>query len=618
MWHAITVQTAATAEDRSDAGPSLGDFGIREPGVETGQSDTLSADANFLTELLWPREPESHAPGEQGTGPSGLSNGTPVSLFPGATLDAGPPKAPNFPVASREPVTRGQPGGGELLEASLLTNLQTEPGETQAGTNGAGWAALATGLIPGAAPSVVSGLAPLLTNGAFVPAAMLMPLAAVGTANRAAPDAVEPEAGAVAGPGSGGKTAADGFLLDAREWLHVEHRPQSIETALARTARDGSPTDPIPVAILSPVAQSPVAGRLSQPPDPTSTGRPLPVAGHGTMPSLAGVGVENTLGVGATQDPLSFVVRVAEDRPLLGGSSPEFSPLRDPETPAGPFPGTSDGPPLEKAPGRASEGSFGRTADPGTVVQVRPMAAHDSSAGGQAEGGDPERSPLAGEESELSSAIPGSGGEHEFSSWVPGHGAEMAGLPARNESGPRPGVTSAKLEETAKPAPEPAPERLTAAPRELVLTIPGRTDGEGVLASVHVRDRHGAVEITVRTPDAQLSSSLQDGLPELVARMETQGTTASATRGDQMSGGPADGGPADGSGMQDGQPQERHPQEGRTGQEPGGGGRDERQPHPEDRDRPGGQPGGQPGSQLREPRQQRQARWQASLGLASR
>jgi hypothetical protein len=94
-----------------------------------------------------------------------------------------------------------------------------------------------------------------------------------------------------------------------------------------------------------------------------------------------------------------------------------------------------------------------------------------------------------------------------------------------------------------------------------------------------VRDQNGAVEIAVRTPDTQLSNSLQDGLPDLVTRLEAQGTQASATRGDQQPD----------SGSRDDTRQDRPPQEQHDGQQ------------------------GQP----REQRRQRQARWQASLGLAT-
>ena len=617
MWHAIPFQLAAIAE-RSDGGPSSGDFEIREPGVETGQSDTLSADANLLTGPRSSREATPRTAGEasgDGNPPPGASRRDRAGL----AMMPGLPMA--LPFVSTPSVTEIQPGRGGMLEASAL--LAHRPAEPAGTANRSGGAELTTDLIPDAPASVGSGLAPLLTaplltapfltNSAFVPPAMFTPLATVGSANRGTPDFATLEATALDGPGTDEKTAPEGFLLDAREWLPVS------DAQAAWTAVDGSSTDPIPVAIPSPIAQPPVFDRLSRPPAPTSTGRPLPPDSHGPTARLAGVNLENTLpGAGAIQDPVSFVVRVAEERPLLGGSSPELPKLRDPETLVGSRPETGDRPSLEKALGRAREGSFDRVGkDPGTVL-VRSMAALDSSVGGQAEGGDPHHHPFAREESALPNEIPRAGGGRDFSSWVPGHGAEMAGQLTPNESGSGTGVTTAKLHETAELTPELAPERLTAAPRELVLTIPGSSDGEGILASVHVRDHHGSVEIAVRTPDAQLSSSLQDGLPELVARLETQGAAASATRGDQMSGGEAGGGPADWSGMQDGPRQEGQPQEGRAGQEPGGGGRGERQQHPEERGQPRGQPDGQPGGQIRELRQQRQARWQASLGLASR
>ena len=629
MWHAIPVPAKAIAADPSGDGPASGDFGFREPGVGNGQGDTLSADANFLTGLISSLEPARAGAGEQsasrdgspGSSASGEGNPPPgTSKRDGAELTMMPSLPNALPLAFREPVTGEQRGDGELREEStLLTNLHAEPGETHAGTNGPGGAALTTDLIPIVKPMWVSGLAPLMTNAAVIPPAILTPLATL-TENREAPDAEKLEKRVLDGTGSGNKTAPEGSLLDARDWLRVEHPPQPVETPPAWNTLDRSSTEPNPVAISSPIPHLPVSDEMSRPPVPTSTVRPSPHDGRGPMMSLAGVNAENALpGNPAIQDPVSFVVRVAAERPPLGGSSPEVPKPSDPGTHAGSFPGTGDGPSLEKSLGRAREGSFDRVGkDPGTVVPVRSMAALGSSVGGQTEGGDPHQNPFAREESSLPNAIPRAGGERDFASWVPGHGADhfagMAGQPTRNESGSETGVTTAKLHETAEPARELAPERLTAAPRELVLTIPGTSDGEGVLASVHVRDHNGAVEIAVRTPDAQLSSSLQDGLPELVARLETQGTTANAMRGDQMSGGAADGGPTDWSGTQDGQRQERQPPEGQTGQETSGGGRDERHQHSEDR----GQPRGQPGSQVRELRQQRQARWHASLGLASR
>ena len=629
MWHAIPVPTrvwgAATAAAVSGDGPAWGDFGIRQPGVEAGQGDTLSADANFLTGLVRSLQAASGTAGEQsailsGSSAGGVGRPPPRAWTPDGAGTPGGAGLAMVPNLATQPGTEVQRKGGGMLEASgLLAHGQAErTQETQGESNGAGEAAPMTGLVPDPAPVLVPGLVPLLTNGAYVAPAVFTPVATGGAGSRVEPDSAYLDRRALDGSGFDHQILSKGFTLDSREWLRAEHPPMGIPPGW--TAIGGTSTDPTPVAVPSPVAHSlvSVTDQLSLPPVPPAAGRPLLPDGygrdgHGPMPSLAGVNLENEPeGAGAIEDPLSFVVRLAAPPPL-GGNPPELPKLRESGKGvglAGSVPGPHAGPLPERAFDRAGQ-------DPGTV-QGELIAALDSSVGGQAEGGDPQRSPLAGEESEWSSAIPGSGGEHDFSSWVPGHGAEMAGLPARNESGPRPGVTSAKLDETAQPTPELAPERLTAAPRELVLTIPGRSDGEGVLASVHVRDRNGAVEIAVRTPDAQLSSSLQDGLPELVARLETQGTTASATRGDQMSGGPADGGPADGSGMPDGQPQERQPQEGRTGQEPRGGGRDERQPHPEDRGQPRGRPGGQPVSQIRELRQQRQARWQASLGLASR
>ncbi len=120
-------------------------------------------------------------------------------------------------------------------------------------------------------------------------------------------------------------------------------------------------------------------------------------------------------------------------------------------------------------------------------------------------------------------------------------------------------------------------ERLTAPPRELVLTIPSG-DNDGLVASVHVKDANGAVEIAVRTPDSQLSNSLQEGLPDLVSRLETPGFDASASRGD-----PGDHQPTDWSGAQE---RDRPSQEERRGQP-------------------------------RQRQQERRARWQAALGATA-
>ncbi len=151
-------------------------------------------------------------------------------------------------------------------------------------------------------------------------------------------------------------------------------------------------------------------------------------------------------------------------------------------------------------------------------------------------------------------------------------------------------------------------ERLVAPPKELTLTIPANAQGEGVLASVHVRDQNGAVEIAVRTPDARLSSSLQDGLPDLVTRLEAHGSEATVTRGDAWRANPSVATGAsdrrDAPGNQDGGQNSR---DARGQHSPGGqtGGQT------------GGQSRGQSGGQPREPRRERQVRWQASLGTAS-
>ncbi len=609
MWHAIAVPAATTAGDGSDVGPSSGDFEIRETGIETGQGDTLLADANILTRPLSSGEAAPRTAGQasgEGNATSGASKRDP----------AGRTTMPSLPTALTVVSTPSA-----IVEANaLLAHPETEPagnqvtpGESHDGARVSAGVALTTDLILDAPASAGSGLAPLVANGELVPPATLPTLATVGSENRGTPDSATWEAKALDGPGADEKTAAEGFQLDPREWLQVKPLSHDAprDAPAAWTAVDGSSTDPIPVAISSPIAQAPGFDQQPRPPAPTSTGRPLPDS-HGPTASLAGATAENTLpGSRGIEAAVSIVVRLAQEQPLLGGSSPELPKPDDPATLAGSMPKTSGGPFLEKALERAREGSFDRAGkDAGTVVPVRSMAMLDSSAGSQADGSDPHHHPFAREESALLNEIPGAGGGRDFSAWMPGHGAEMAGQLTPNETGAGTGITTTKLQETVEATPEAAPERLTAPPRELVLTIPGSADGEGVLASVHVRDHHGAVEIAVRTPDAQLSSSLQDGLPELVARLETQGAVASATRGDQMSGGDAGGGPADWSGMQDGRRQEGQPPEGQAGQEPGSGRGGERQQHPQDR--------GQPGGQIRELRQQRQARWQASLGLASR
>lgn len=153
-----------------------------------------------------------------------------------------------------------------------------------------------------------------------------------------------------------------------------------------------------------------------------------------------------------------------------------------------------------------------------------------------------------------------------------------------------PSVGPSAADVTAGAAPDPAPvsasevllpevpaERLTAPPRELVLTIPS-ADNDGLMASVHVKDANGAVEIAVRTPDSQLSNSLQEGLPDLVSRLETPGFEASASRGDQ-----GDHQPTDWSGAQE---RDRPAQEERRGQS-------------------------------RQRQQERRVRWQAALGATA-
>ena len=141
----------------------------------------------------------------------------------------------------------------------------------------------------------------------------------------------------------------------------------------------------------------------------------------------------------------------------------------------------------------------------------------------------------------------------------------------------------------------------------------------------HPEDR-GPSRGQTREQRQQRQARWQESLPELVARLETQGTEASARSGDQLS----NIGPADGSAMQDSQPQDSQPQDSQPqdwqpqdsqsqdwqsqdgqpqdwqpGEEPRGGGRDERQQHPEDR-----------GPSRGQTREQRQARWQESFRLA--
>ena len=437
-----------------------------------------------------------------------------------------------------------------------------------------------------------------------------------------------------------------GFTLDSREWLRAEQGLPSMEIPPALTAIDGvcvsSPVahltvaQPVPQPVAQPVPQTvpqTVPQQLASAPAPTFTGRAL--LRDGQEPSLAGGHVERELpGKGAMQDPLSFVVRLAGEPSQVAVSRLDLAKLREPEPVvalATSLLAPGDALPLQ----RATETAFDRagkepgpneprtgTSESGKPESGKPesgkpesgkpesgtgnaqlIAAYESSPGGQRDDGEPLREPA------LASQGPRSSGDRDFSSWVPGFGAEVAGRPSPHPDGSGPGAKTGKQVEAAI-EPELAPERLSAAPRQLVLTIPSGSDGEGVLASVHVRSHNGGVEIAVRTPDAQLSSSLQESLPELVARLETQGTGANVARGDQLS----NGGPADGSGMRDGQSQDGQSQDWQPGEEPRGGGRDERQQHPEDR----GQPRGQPGTQIRELRQQRQARWQASLGLAPR
>jgi len=162
-----------------------------------------------------------------------------------------------------------------------------------------------------------------------------------------------------------------------------------------------------------------------------------------------------------------------------------------------------------------------------------------------------------------------------------------SGRPVTSHSAERP--KESPLVAVAAPLLELPVERVSAPPRELVLTIPSGQEGEGVLASVHVRDQNGAVEIAVRTQDAQLSTSLQESLPDLVTRLEAYGAEASATRGDQSEGQGTDWG-----GALDRQPE---------GQPEG---------HPEGRSDEG-----QSRRQPREQRERRQAAWRASFASAA-
>ena len=607
MWHAIAVPATINAADPGGDGPSLADLGSDAPGVETQQSDSLSADANFLTGMLSSLKPATGAAGEKSESRSGSSL-TSGEGNPHPTL------LKALPVASTQPATEVGTDVGTDVERGRATLEAETAGTEETGGEAAGsGAALATGPMAGAPATVGSGLAALLTNVAFSPPSMFTPLTTVGRENRWTPDSAS--LGAVDGTAADRQSAREGFLLDARDWLAMEQPSQSeppLQSIDTSTAVGGSSTDPGPLASSSPMAQSPLFDQLLRSPGPTSPGRLLPADGHGAMPSLMAAKVEKIFS-GVSEAPVSFVVRVVEERPHLGGSSPE---LPNPRAPPA-FAGTSEAPSLD-ALGRARDGSFERDGKEAGIplresgaAQGRSMSALESLGGGRGEGGEGQHHAFAREEPASPNAIPRAGGERDFASTVAGHGAGhgfgygpgygadvvgLAGSPRSNESGSEAGVNTARLQETAEATPGPAPERLTAAPRELVLTIPGSADGDGVLASVHVRDRNGAVEIAVRTPDAQLSSSLQDGLPELVARLETQGTTASASRGEG-----ADGGPPDGSSTPDGQRQERQPPEGQRGQGQ----------HAEDRGEPRGKP------QLRERRQERHARWQASLGLAS-
>ena len=578
MWH-VVAQPQPQAEEVSRPGRS-GDAVNREeesgPAQQpaAGQGDTVSADDNFLTARFSSLEAWS-------------------AELPEAWLETG----------ANDRSSGSQPAPGEQGEVAQSA---------------------ASGAAP--VPVPVPSSAPLsLANGSF---GAVTSLPSKPSTRAALGNLVEREP---EGPGSWDasperdrKIRFAGFTLNSAEGLRDEHQARLPETQLPETQLPESQVAAMlaaPIPKATPGEFSQLGPAANQSPQAAPADQPLGDPGDDPR-SLAGIniGKGGLARAGATQDPVSFTLRLEQERLPMASSASEPPGLGQPENALH----TAGGPitlPRESASERGeSTEAFGTGHG---IVRAESAGTSGSPLGGQTEGGDPQRSPSGREDGELQNMGQSPDGAGDPSFGLPGQSAS-SGSPLLSQSGSLGKGATVELPQVARPTPETAPERLTAAPRELVLTIPATSDGEGVLASVHVRDQNGAVEIAVRTPDAQLSSSLQESLPELVARLEANGTNASATHGDPA-GDPSNGGASDWLGAQDRQardgPQPRDGHQSRDEQprdeqnsQGRGGGRDERQQHPEDR----GQPRGQPGELTGELRKERQARWQASLGLASR
>ena len=582
LWNPIWYESPVKVPPAEGGGAAkeqvLSTRGDRQDQVEARNGDMLLADANFLTSLL-----------------SSLGTSAP---------DISSPVSGN-PEAVREP------------NAKSSGALTSSTGKLNAGAS-------TTGTSTTAPPDSATGWP--VGAGLGAPGVSLVD---VSPGNRADPAATE----SLPAPGMGRdrETASEGFALPAADWL-------------TPTGPAIAPIAVSPAANLLPLVSQVRNGDSAQ----TKSWAPMPTAPSllpgvaAAQQTLAGAtgGPETRRVAAASLDPLAFTVLLTPGAQTRGERSKLVEELRSPPAeslvPAG-----VEGvlrPTTEQADGRgqgSGQGSGQRSgqmsgqmsgqvmaspknevADPVTLpasLVGSPSGAIDHE-GNRDSGGDSRRG--ADDREEAGGALLGSrpASERDGSFWAPashvpdpgapGSGQGMAGADGA-PSGSKPRLNEVPAETALERLPERLLERLTAPPREMVLTIPHQ-DGEGVLASIQVRDRNGAVEIAVRTPDAQLSRSLQDGLPDLVARLETYGTGASAMRGDQPGGGATDW-----NGAQDGQSPDGRQRQGR-----GDGGQDQRHQNPQDP----GQPRGQPDQRVSQPheRRERQARWQASLGLATR
>lgn len=379
----------------------------------------------------------------------------------------------------------------------------------------------------------------------------------------------------------------EGFDLAASEWTRNEEFPMAVDAAGQLSQLPNQPPNQSPPSVLG----VDVPEGVRAPPDSVTIPRPT-VARHAAAPrpeshlpaggfeaeGLGGVDLPNRVQPVGSGDPpfelhpVSFIARVTpvDTPPVL-------------EVPAAVE--------VERSKAEATPESgprFGAMVRADSEQPDRPAPTLDASLPGEsgsAGGGQETDGGAGGDRREKSQLF-----EPDGDRWArPPAGVEPGSAmtaPSMDVGRPVASISAERPKEgpvvaVQAPLPELPVERVSAPPRELVLTIPSGQEGDGVLASVHVRDQNGAVEIAVRTPDEQLSTSLQESLPDLVTRLEAHGAEASAARGDQA-----------------------------EGQGPDWGGGQDRQPEGRSDD---GQSRGKPRVQ----REKRQAEWQSSLRLAA-